>query len=97
LLAGAIVPTWAADANSAANAANSAARSYPIDYCLICGDKVGGTNAAVVINYQGQELKFCCKRCVKTFQQDPAKYLKKLHDAENADSKGGSGGEIPGH
>jgi YHS domain-containing protein len=99
LLAGATLPVWAGATNSPAGTANSAGKPYPIDYCLICGDKVVGTNPVVVINYQGQELRFCCKHCVKTFKQDPAKYLKKLHDAGNpgAVSKDASGGEITGH
>ena len=95
----AVTPLWAGDTNRPPGLATSGAKPYPIDYCLICGDHVGGTNAAVVINYQGQELKFCCKRCVKTFKQDPTKYLKKLHEAGNPVTAGkdAAGAEVAGH
>lgn len=79
----AALPVRAGDTNGPAGLA---IKPYPIDHCLICGDNVNGTNAAVVFNYQGQELKFCCQRCVKTFKRDPAKYLQKLHDAANSDT-----------
>ena len=30
--------------------------------------------------YERQEIKLCCKKCRKTFDKDPAKYLKKLEE-----------------
>ncbi|MFV0338357.1 MAG: YHS domain-containing protein [Chthoniobacterales bacterium] len=35
-----------------------------------------------VIVYEGQEVKFCCKKCKKKFNSDPEKYLKKLNEEE---------------
>jgi len=32
----------------------------------------------VVIVNEGQQIKFCCKPCIKKFKKDPAKYLVKL-------------------
>ena len=37
-----------------------------------------------VFEYQGREIKFCCKGCVKDFQKNPADYIKKI---EKADAK----------
>ncbi len=28
--------------------------------------------------YEGQEIKLCCKPCIKKFEANPAKYLAKL-------------------
>ena len=28
--------------------------------------------------HEGQEIKFCCKPCIKKFDANPAKYLGKL-------------------
>ena len=39
--------------------------------------------APVVINHEGQEIKFCCKSCLPDFKEDPAKYLKKLTEKKD--------------
>ena len=35
----------------------------------------------------GQEIKFCCPDCVKDFQKDPDKFLKKLAEEEKKAKK----------
>lgn len=59
-------------------AALSAAETkpYPLATCIVSGDKIDPTVPAVVHN--GQQVKFCCKACVKKFQANPEKYLIKL-------------------
>ena len=37
----------------------------------------------VILTYKGQEMKFCCKDCVKDFDKDPEKWMKKF-DEEKA-------------
>lgn len=32
----------------------------------------------VTLVYKGLEMKFCCKDCVKDFNKDPQKWMKKL-------------------
>ena len=32
----------------------------------------------VVTVHEGQEIKFCCKPCIKKFNANPAKFLAKL-------------------
>ena len=32
----------------------------------------------VVVGYRGQEIKFCCEKCVDKFNADPEAYLAKL-------------------
>ena len=35
-----------------------------------------------VYDYKEREIKFCCKGCLKDFKKDPAKYIKKIEEAE---------------
>ena len=55
-----------------------AAKPYPLDTCIVSGEKLGEMGKPVVFVYQGQEIKLCCKSCKPKFDKEPAKYLKKL-------------------
>ena len=73
--------TWAAETPKAPAKADT----YPLDTCVVTGAKLGGEmGKAVKYDYKGREIRFCCQGCIKTFEQDPAKYLKKLDDAAKA-------------
>ena len=52
---------------------------YPLDTCIVSGNKLGSMGKVVVKSHEGQEIKFCCKPCVKKFDANPAKYLAKLN------------------
>lgn len=54
---------------------------YLLDYCIICEEKLGSMGEPVVLVHEGQEVKFCCADCIKTFTQDPEKYLNKIAEA----------------
>lgn len=54
-------------------------KPYKLDTCIVSGEKLG--NEAVAAISKSQEVKFCCKDCVKEFDKDSAKYLKKLEVA----------------
>jgi YHS domain-containing protein len=60
---------------------------YPLTTCSVSGEKLGEMGAPVVTNYLGQEIKFCCKDCVKDFDKDPAKYIKKIEAEAKAAKK----------
>lgn len=63
-------------------------KPYPLDTCLVSGEKLGGEHGKpFVFVHDGQEIKLCCRSCQKDFKKDPAKYLKKLQDAEAAKKK----------
>jgi hypothetical protein len=62
--------------------ADAKAKPYTLETCVVSGDKLGGMGDAYVFVYQGREIKLCCKSCVKDFNADPAKYLKKIDEAE---------------
>jgi YHS domain-containing protein len=56
---------------------------YPLKTCVVSGEKLGGDmGGPVLYSYKGREIKFCCKDCRKDFDKDPAKYVKKLEEAE---------------
>ena len=59
-------------------AATPAAKPYKLDTCLVSDEKLGEMGKPVVFEYQGQEIKLCCKACRKKFDKAPATYLKKL-------------------
>ena len=63
--------------------AESAAKPYPLDTCLVSGEKIGSMGEPIVINHEGQEIKFCCDSCIPKFKKDPAKYLSKLEHANH--------------
>lgn len=87
LLAGILVLLQAGCATNPGRSTQTAAKPYPLGYCLVTGDKLGEMGAPVSTIYEGQEIKFCCKDCVRDFNKDPDKFLKKLAEAEKKAEK----------
>jgi len=69
----------AADTNSA-----SATPPKPdkMTTCPVSGEKLGEMGKPYVFVYKDQEVKLCCSGCKKDFDKDPAKYLKKIREAD---------------
>lgn len=61
------------------DAAAKKVKPYKLDTCPVSGEKLGDDAPALV--YKGQEVKFCCKDCVKSFNKEPAKYTGKITGA----------------
>jgi hypothetical protein len=57
-------------------------KPYPLQTCVVTGEKLGGMGEAHVFTYKGREIKLCCKGCVKAFEKEPDKYIKMLEAAE---------------
>ena len=53
-------------------------KPYPLETCLVSGEKLGEMGKPVVFTHEGQEIKVCCKPCKPKFLKEPAKYLEKL-------------------
>lgn len=68
-------------------------KPYPLDTCVVSGEKLGEMGKPVVIGYEGREIKFCCADCPKTFKKDPAKYLKKIDEAAAKKSEKNAAGD----
>jgi YHS domain-containing protein len=62
----------------AAATIQAADKPYPLKKCLVSGNELGSMGTPVTKVYDGQEIKFCCKPCVKKFEANKAKYLTKL-------------------
>ena len=56
----------------------AAGKEYPLETCLVSGEKLGSMGDPVVIVHEGRQIKFCCDSCPPKFEKDPAKYLSKL-------------------
>ena len=63
----------------------------PLTTCVVSGEKLGGDMGDPYVftykdktkkNDPGREIRLCCKSCLKDFEKEPAKYLKKLDEAE---------------
>lgn len=56
-------------------------KAYPVDWCIVTGEKLGSMGDPVIKTYQGQEVKFCCKYCIEEFEKTPALYLARIDSA----------------
>jgi YHS domain-containing protein len=72
-------PKIARDVLGKANAVHGA---YPLDTCVVSGEKLGTMGEPFVFMHEGQEVRLCCPKCRKEFDSDPAKYLAKIEEAK---------------
>ena len=63
------------------------AKPYPLEKCIVSDEKLGEMGKPYVFTHEGREVKLCCKSCLKDFQKDPAKYVKKIEEAEKKAKK----------
>ena len=57
-------------------------KPYTLKKCIISGDKLGEMGKPYVFEYKGREIKLCCKNCLKDFNENPAKFVKQIDEAE---------------
>lgn len=63
-------------------------KPYPLQTCVVSGEKFGGDMGDPhVFTYQGREIKLCCKSCLKDFNKETARFIKKLDEAEKGKAK----------
>ena len=58
--------------------------------CPVSGDVVAGSKMGdkpVTIEYNGKIYHLCCPMCIKSFKNDPAKYIKIVEDELKAEKK----------
>jgi len=55
-------------------------KPYPLDTCIVADEKLGAdpNMKPYTFTVGDQEVKLCCKSCLKDFKKDEAKYLKKI-------------------
>ena len=86
------------EANVSAEWLAAAKAAYPLDACMVSGDKLEGGEMGAPVDYVYRQeghpdrlVRLCCNHCVRDFKKDPAKYLKVIDDAVAAKAKSGSG------
>lgn len=57
-------------------------KPYPLKTCIVSDEDLDSSRKPIVIVYQGQEVRLCCRECKGDFNGDPGKYLKKLPAAK---------------
>jgi len=57
-------------------------KAYTLKTCVVSGEKLGEMGKPYVFTNDNREIKLCCKDCLKDFDKDPKKYVKKLEEAE---------------
>jgi len=59
--------------------------SYPLDTCVVSGDKLGGDMGKPVDKiYRNRLVRFCCPECIRDFEKNPARFLAKIDAAAKA-------------
>jgi YHS domain-containing protein len=67
-----------------AKPAEPAKPAYPLDTCVVTGEKLGNHGEPYTFKYKDREVIFCCKACKKDFLKKPEEFLKKIDDAAKA-------------
>jgi YHS domain-containing protein len=67
-----------------AKPAEPAKPAYPLDTCVVSGEKLGNHGEPYKFKYKDREVIFCCKACKKDFLKKPEEFLKKIDDAAKA-------------
>lgn len=61
--------------------------SYPLETCVVMGEKLGEHGPAYDYVYKGRLVRLCCESCDSTFNEHPKKYLGKLDAAVKEKAK----------
>ena len=91
LAAAGLVAAFGALTNSALadDKKDAAAKPYPLKTCIVSDEKLDTDPAmkSYTFVHEGQEIKLCCKSCLKDFNKAPAKYLKMLENPADDKAK----------
>jgi hypothetical protein len=71
---------------AAEEAAKPKAFPATITTCLVSGEKLDDMGKPYVFVHEGQEVKLCCKKCLKGFNKELEKYLKKINESAAAEA-----------
>ena len=74
-------------AGQAADKADKADKSakpkpYTLKTCPVSDEKLGDMGDPYVFTHDGREVKLCCKGCLKDFEKNPTKFVKKIEKEE---------------
>ena len=74
-------------ANAAEEKKSEKPKPYTLSVCPVSDEKLGEMGKPYVFVHEGREIKLCCESCKKDFKKDPAKFIKKINEAEKAAKK----------
>jgi hypothetical protein len=80
-------PALVIAADAKAEKSDKAKKPYTLKTCVVSDEKLGEMGDPHVFTYEGREIKLCCKSCLKDFQKEPAKFVKKIEEAEKKAQK----------
>jgi hypothetical protein len=58
------------------------AKPYTLKTCPVSDEKLGDMGDPYVFTHDGREIKLCCKGCLKDFEKNPKKFVKKIEKEE---------------
>ena len=67
-------------------AGDGVAADYPLKVCVVSGEELGSMGEPYKLTHEGTTVLLCCEPCEEEFNEDPAKYLAKLKEAESTGS-----------
>ena len=67
---------------SAEKAKSDKVKANPLEKCVVSDEKLGSMGKPYVFTNENQEVKLCCKDCLKDFNKSKAKYMAKIEKAE---------------
>ena len=61
-------------------------KPYPLKTCVVSDEEINdkGDMKPYAFVQDGREVKLCCKSCLKDFNKEPAKFVKKIEAAEKS-------------
>lgn len=74
-------PTPTKEQERAAEVIAAQAPSYPLDVCIVSGEKFTEESPAVDVVADGHLLRTCCKRCAKKVKEKSKGYIEKVRKA----------------
>ena len=89
-LATLILPLALLAAGDPAPAPTRVGYAWPLPTCVVSGEPLGDKPVVKVLDdakdpsVHGREVRFCCEKCVTTFESNRAKYLKQADEAITA-------------
>jgi YHS domain-containing protein len=60
--------------------ADAQRESYPLDVCVVSGEKLGSMGEPVEVVAGTQLVRFCCDGCLPKFRANPESYLEKIRE-----------------
>lgn len=59
-------------------------KKYPLKTCVVSGEELGSMGKPIVLVREGQEVKLCCKGCMKEFKKNSKELLSQIKKADPA-------------